>query len=496
MARFEDPQFLDHLRLAQQAGATAPSQVIGSFSRTVQSCISSVGFVTALVAVSPLVSVVAIISAIPSLLAQLNSSKQRANHLWRSSPAQRKQIFYRSLLTEEQAVKEVRLFGLGSFLHNRMLKELKDVSAGEATVDSRVFRVQTPLALATAAISGCAMLWAVRMAVQHRLTVGDLTVFIAAMSGFQSAVGGIISGTTDLVTASLGFKHYRIVVDAPPDLQVPEDPKPLNPLLNVIEFRNVWFRYHDRAPWILRGVNLSIHHGEALALVGLNGAGKSTLVKLLCRFYDPVRGSITWDGEDLRALPIEEVRARIGAIFQDHMAYDLTAYENIAIGDLSKQDARDAVMEAARAADVDETIKALPRGYDTLLSRIFFAGTSRGDPEAGVVLSGGQWQRVAFARGLMRKEADLLILDEPTAGLDADAEAEVHARLQEHRVTTTSLLISHRMGAVKKADKIAVLSDGIIVELGTHDELMEQRGEYARLFNVQAADFQKPVTKS
>ncbi|MFI0807791.1 ABC transporter ATP-binding protein [Streptomyces echinatus] len=491
LARFEDPRFLDHLRLAQQSGSTAPSQVINSSFRILQSCVSAAGFVAALLTVSPIVSTLPVLAAIPSLFAQLNSSRRRVNHLWRSSPAQRKQVFYRSLMTEERAVKEVRLFGLGSFLHDRMLRELKEVSAGEEVIDKRVFKVQTPLALAAAIISGCALLWAVSMVGRHQLTVGDLAVFIAAVGGVQSAVAGTVGSVAELVTASLAFKHYRTVVDAPPDLPVMKQPKPVGPLRKGIELRNVWFRYHDDAPWVLRGVNLSVKHGEALALVGSNGAGKSTLVKLLCRLYDPVRGSITWDGVDLRALRIEELRERVGAIFQDYMAYDLSAYENIVIGDLKKLGNREAVAEAARAANVDDALRALPDGYDTLLTRTFFAGADKNDPKQGVVLSGGQWQKVAFARGLMRGEVDLMILDEPTAGLDADAEAEVHARVQKHRAAATSLLISHRMGAVRKADKIAVLNDGEVVELGTHDQLMTVQGVYARMFNRQAADFRQ-----
>ncbi|MFH9675320.1 ABC transporter ATP-binding protein, partial [Streptomyces sp. NPDC017405] len=494
IARFEDPDFLDHLRLAQQSGSTAPSQVVNCTFRILQAAVSTVGFVAALITVSPVVSILALIAAVPSLAAQLDASRRRANYLWRSSPVQRRQVFYRSLLTEEQAVKEVRIFGLGSFLRDRMLKELKVMSEGEEAVDRRVFIVQTPMALAAAAISGCALVWAVIMVSKNRLTVGDLAVFIAGIAGLQAAVGGIVGSTADLVTASLSFEHYRIVVDAPPDLALPDRPKSVGPLRQCIEFRNVWFRYYDDAPWILQGVNLTIHRGEAMALVGLNGAGKSTLVKLLCRLYDPVEGSISWDGLDIRTLQIEELRARMGAIFQDYMAYDLTAYENIAIGDLKRLSDKNAVVKAARAADAHDVLKGLPHGYDTLLSRTFFVGADNNDPTLGVVLSGGQWQRVAFARGLMRAGVDLMVLDEPTAGLDADAEAGVHARIEEHRTAITSLLISHRMGAVRKADRIAVLSDGVIAELGTHEELLAENGHYARLFNRQAADFQESST--
>jgi ATP-binding cassette subfamily B protein len=238
---------------------------------------------------------------------------------------------------------------------------------------------------------------------------------------------------------------------------------------------------------VLRGLQLTIRRGDAIGLVGVNGAGKSTLVKLLCRFYDPQRGRITWDGVDLRQISVEALRRRLSVTFQDFQTYDLTVAENIGIGDLVHLADRDRVHAAAEMAGVDPAIRCLPSGYDTLLSRIFF---DDGTGNTGVQMSGGQNQRLALARTLMRSNADLLILDEPSSGLDAAAEHELHEAMRRYRSGRTSLLISHRLGALRNATAIAVLSDGVIAEMGTHDELMTHGGLYTTLFTLQAADYQ------
>jgi ATP-binding cassette subfamily B protein len=207
--------------------------------------------------------------------------------------------------------------------------------------------------------------------------------------------------------------------------------------------------------------------------------------------YDPTRGQILWDGVDLRDIPPALLRERISAVFQDHMNYDMTAEENIAIGDLTALGDPGRLREAAGRAGIHDRLATLPRGYATLLSRIFVVGTDKDDPVTGVVLSGGQWQRLALARAFVRADRDLMILDEPSSGLDPEAEHEIHARMREHRDGRTSLLISHRLSAVRDADHIAVLDGGRITEHGPHDALLAADGSYARLFRLQAAGYQE-----
>jgi ATP-binding cassette subfamily B protein len=315
-----------------------------------------------------------------------------------------------------------------------------------------------------------------------------VVVVLAALTTLQLTSSSLVLQIADLQHALIMLRHYHDFLAAPPDL--PRGSRPVPALRDAVELQDVWFRYADDLPWVLRGVSLRIAKGEAVALVGLNGAGKSTLVKLLCRFYDPTRGRVLWDGDDLRDLRILELRDRIGAVFQDFVTYDLTAAENIGLGDLAHLHDRDRVRAAASLARVDAAIEALPHGYDTLLSREFqAAGENGAHAGTGTLLSGGQWQRLALGRMFMRATRDLLILDEPSSGLDVDAEYAVHRRFREQMTEATSLLISHRFNTVRMADRVVVIDAGRIVEDGSHDALIAAGGEYARMFELQASGY-------
>ncbi|GLZ80885.1 multidrug ABC transporter permease [Actinorhabdospora filicis] len=491
MSRFENPVFLDKLRLAQQAAMSAPDQVTNSMFSIVQGVLSVITFLGALLFISPLMALITVVAAVPVLFIQLQLSRDRANMSWRISPRNRRQIFYQMLLLDLAAVKEVRLFGLGPFLLKRLNTETHEINAAEEKVERKALYTQTPLGVLGALVAGGGLMWMVWRALDGEFSIGQVSLFVAAVAGVQSGLSSIVSSVSMMYQSLLLFGHFTEVSDMASDLAEPAAPKAIAKLAEDggIELRDVWFRYTDDGPWILKGVDLRIETGRSLALVGLNGAGKSTMVKLLCRLYDPSKGSIVWDGVDYKDIELHALRDRISAVFQDYMSYDLTAAENIGIGDLTHLDDRERVIDAARKADVDEKISELGRGYETMLSRIFFQGEDNEDPETGVSLSGGQWQRIALARALMRARRDLLILDEPSSGLDAAAEQEVHDRLREYRTGATSVLISHRLGAVRHADRIVVLSEGRIIEDGDHDTLMGLGGEYARLFTIQAANY-------
>ncbi|MEV6109770.1 ABC transporter ATP-binding protein [Streptomyces sp. NPDC051940] len=494
LARLEQPSFHDRLRLAQQTAENAPDQLVGAALSSLQGALGIAGFLGSLLAISPVMAGAALLAAVPALLAHLALSRRQAGMMWQTSPGMRRKLFYQMLLTDLQAAKEVRLFGLGRFLHDRMLTELRATNGAEDRLERSAVRVQVALAVLGALLSAGGLLWAVHAAATRALTLGDVSVFIAALAGLQSGLGILVQSLAQGHKAALVFHHYLSVLDVTDDLRAPRLPeRELAPLARGIELRDVWFRYHDDAPWVLRGVSLTIPHGTSVAVVGLNGAGKSTLVKLLCRLYDPQRGAVLWDGVDIREVPVAELRSRIGAVFQDYMAYDLTAAENIALGDLTAVEDEERVRTAAERAGIHGAIVRLPAGYRTMLSRLFHAGEEDPDTAAhGVHLSGGQWQRLALARGLMRQGRDLMILDEPSSGLDAVAEEAVHERLRELREGATSVLVSHRLGAVRRADVIVVVQDGRIRERGDHASLMARpEGIYARLFRTQAAGYRE-----
>lgn len=488
LRRFENPAFLDRIQVAQQVSTTAPTQLVAGLFNVVQQGISLAGFFVALVVINPVLAAVVAATAVPALTADLMMSRRRAEFQWQATPAARRQIFYGRLQTDVTAAKELRLFGLGDFLHGRMMREMRSIHRAERRLDLRVFWTQGGLGLITAVISAAGLVWTIRQAAAGRLTVGDVTLYVMAAVGVQSSLSATVTRLASVYEAVLMFGYYDEVVMAGPDLALAPESRPVPPLRGGLELHDVWFRYDQSHPWVLQGVNMVIPAGTSAALIGLNGAGKSTLVKLLCRLYDPDRGTILWDGTDIAQLAPAELRARIGTVFQDYMAYDLTATENIGVGDLARLADPDRIAAAASHAGIHDKITKLPNGYGTMLSRIFF-DRDADDPEAGVILSGGEWQRLALARGLMRDDRDLLILDEPSSGLDAEAEHAIHQRLCQLRAGRTTLLISHRLGSVRDADMIYVLADGQIAEQGSHAALMAAGGEYHRLFTLQASGY-------
>jgi ATP-binding cassette subfamily B protein len=489
LRRLEDPEFQDQLRFCEQTGSAGPSQVMTGSVTIAQSALTLAGFLATLLVLSPVLAAVVLAAAVPAVFLQQGAARRQAAIMRGITHAQRRQYFYANLLSDLRAAKEIRLFGLGGFFRVRMIAELLSAQRASQRGDRRVLAVSAILALLSALVAAGGLLWAVLATAAGRLTVGDVAMLVAALASVSGSLTLIIMTAAKTYQSLLMFCSYLDVLATPSDLPVPASPTPTRALRRGIEVEDAWFRYGPEMPWVLRGVSCFIPHGQTLALVGYNGAGKSTLIKLLCRFYDPERGRIRWDGVDLRDMEPDELRDRISVVFQDYMNYDLTAADNIGVGDLARAGQPAALTEAARAAGIHDELAGLPRGYQTMLTRTFFDLADDETGQTGVLLSGGQWQRVALARAFLRGGRDLMILDEPSAGLDAEAEYEIHTRLRDSRSGRATLLISHRLNTVREADHIVVLSDGVISEQGDHDSLMALDGSYARLFSLQARGY-------
>jgi len=523
LADLENPDLHNQIRLAQQAASVGPQQLSAGILAIVQGTITTGGFLISCLTFAPLSALLLVVSAAPGVAAQWRLSRARARATVAAAPYYRRQIFYTLLLIDLRAAKEIRLFGLGPRLLHRMRAETEQAQRLDRAVDEATLRADGSLSLLTAAASGAALILVVASISKGRTPVGELAVLIAALAAVQTGIAGMVSQAAGLSQALSLFTHYTALTsrgrrpaasrDAVPR---PDGPAAARPTTTApaaaapvtdgrdgagIRFESVWFRYHAEAPWVLRGLDLHLPADTLVGLVGLNGAGKSTIAKLLCRLYEPTRGRITWDGTDIRDVPLPELRGWISAVYQDFMAYELPAHDNIALGSPDPGNgtvaaagfgvSRQAVTAAASAAGIDELIGGLPAGYDSMLSRIFASDitVSPSGTQAGVQLSGGQWQRVALARAAMRPGARLLILDEPSASLDPLAEADQRERLRDLLTGKTGLLISHRLDGIRRAGLIVVLRDGQVTERGSHDTLMLAGGEYARLFRLQAQAF-------
>ena len=479
LATYEDPVFYDRLERAR-VQATDRLGMIQSIGRLVQQVITAVSLSVSIIVFSPWLLLLLILGVIPAFLGESHFAFLGYATNFRQTPIRRQLDYLRVLGGSREAAKELKLFGLKEFLIERFTRLSDQIYRENIGLARRRLIAGAFLSMIGTAGYYSAYVFIVWRTIHGVLTIGELTFLSGAIvqaSGNIQQIFSTLASIADqalFLTDLLAFFEMRPTIFSKPNAL----PAP-RPIVRGFEFRNVSFRYPGSSRLVLSGLNFQLRPGERVALVGENGQGKTTIVKLMTRLYDPLEGQILLDGIDLREYSLEDLYREIGVIFQDFMRYEMTARENIAVGQIETLACLEPLQEAARKSMAAPVIERLHFRYEQVLGRRF---------EGGVDLSGGEWQKVALARAYLRN-AQILILDEPTAALDARSEFEVFRRFSELTTGKTALFISHRFSTVRMADRVVVLENGKITEDGSHEELANLGGRYAEMFELQAIHY-------
>ena len=477
---FEDPEFNDKLTRARREASSRPLSLVNRAFGLVQNGIAIIGFAALLWQFSPLAVIILLLAGVPSFVTEAKFSGAAFRLFYWRSPETRKQMYLETVLAREDYAKEVKLFQLGPLLLRRYREIFRKLYKEDRSLSLRrgFWGFVTGLC-GTAALYG-AYVWAVVSAIGGRISLGQMTMVMMVLKQGQSAVAASLSAINGMYEDHLYLSNLYEYLEHPPAQADGEHESGPDPSAGLV-FDKVSFTYPDAQSPAVDHVDLAIRPGESLAIVGANGSGKTTLVKLITGLYQPTEGRVSFQGRAVEEWKREALQRRVGVIFQDFARYQMLLGENVGAGDVEAFEDSDRWRKAGTAGMVDDFIDEMPEGYDTQLGRWFADGRE---------LSGGQWQKVALARSLMRENADLLILDEPTAAMDADAEARIFEHFRQVAQGRMTLLISHRFSTVRMADRIIVMDTGRIVESGSHDELIALDGRYAHLFQLQARGYQ------
>ena len=479
LATYEDPGFHDKLERAR-VQATDRLLLIQQLGRLLQQVIATLALAAGIFVFMPWLLVLLLLCVVPAFLGESHFAFLGYSLAFRQTPVKREMDYLRYLAVSKESVKELKVFGLHNYLTERFSKLADRIFSENVGLARRRFLASSFLTLFSTVGYYGAYIYVVSETLRGRISVGTLQFLAGSIAAASLNLQSIFSAFSGIADQSLFLSDLLTFLGLQPTIRSQPNGLPCpRPMRWGIEFRNVSFAYPGTQRLVLRNLNLTLHQGERIALIGENGEGKTTIVKLLTRLYDPTEGAIYLDGVDLREYDLDDYTNQVAVIFQDFMRYDMTARENIAIGRVGESHNLEEVVAAARKSKADDVVRKLEAGYEQMLGRRF---------DGGVDLSGGEWQKVALARAYLR-DAQILILDEPTASLDAKSEQQVFQQFAELTQNKLSLLISHRFSTVRMADRIVVLENGRIAEEGHHDQLMARDGRYAQMFDMQASSY-------
>lgn len=479
VGKFDIPEFYEKLENANREATMRPIQILNATFNSVSNFITIIGFVVILWSIGPWVPFVLALLGIPTTIVNFTFKKKNVEYLRFRSKDRRQMDYYSNLMTNKDLVKEVRLFGLSDTFINRFKTVFKKYFTGLKKLIIKENTWNISITMVTTVVSCLLFLYVAYKVTLGELQIGDYSLYTGALNSITSGVTTIVTSTATVFEGTLFIENMISFMNEKKDIKPTlEEPRiPQRHTAHKIEFKNVSFKYPKTNKFVLKNINITLNPGDTAVLVGLNGAGKTTLIKLLTRLYDPTEGVILLDGHDIREYDTQKLYDMFGIIFQDFGKYAVSVKENIAFGQINKMIVFDEIKSAAEKSDSLKFIERLPNKFDTPLMRYF--------EENGIELSTGQWQKLSVARAFYA-DSDILILDEPTASLDAIAEQEIFTQFDELRKDKTTLFVSHRLSSATTATKIFVLMNGEVIEQGTHSELMTLEGHYFKLFSTQA----------